>query len=121
MAKAPKPVDEQKKVDNSAAEDLKKVHNLIKAITKSENEERKELKVFKEREQLHLALKSILGEYLNTFLVIGFDPNGNEVSLGYAGTSMENIALNALAERVFETIVMANQGNVVIRDGDDEF
>jgi len=47
------------------------------------------------------ALISTLGEFLESYLVMGYDPAGNPVVIKYAGTILEREALMAMLVKVF--------------------
>ena len=55
----------------------------------------------KTQRDLDSALAGVVGEFLNSFIVIGYDFNGNPISLKLAPTIQSNEALKSLLIKVF--------------------
>jgi|TARA_R110000796_G_scaffold75401_1_gene169143 hypothetical protein len=74
------------------------IRELIEAALKSNLDNQKE---FKSRGQLIEAIKAIVFEYLDSFIVIGYDFDGKVVQLEGSSSSQQRNALDTLLVKYF--------------------
>ena len=56
-------------------------------------------KVMQQKERV---LKTILSEYLDSFIIVGFGPNGEEYQMAHADSPVDSRALNDLFDSYYE-------------------
>jgi hypothetical protein len=70
----------------------------------------KDRKTFKRRQDLATRLSHILCEYLDSYILLGYDFNGNHLDLRAANTPQKNEALNSFLLKYFATEVHSIKG-----------
>lgn len=83
--------------DESTHDDLN-VKDLLQEILKVRIKESKE---HKKVADIHGALVSTVGEFLNSFMLIGYDNDGYPIALTKASTPLESDALHSLLVKFF--------------------
>tara|TARA_R110001583_G_scaffold139389_1_gene291572 strand:- start:868 stop:1194 length:327 start_codon:yes stop_codon:yes gene_type:complete len=77
----------------------------------------KEKKVFKQRQDLAQRLSNILAEYLDSYILLGFDFHGKHVDIKAASTPQQIEALNSFLLKYFASEVQSIKG---LNPGTDE-
>jgi len=110
---SPKPRKKKKSsAEASAPEDLN-VKELLQEVLKVRINESKENKKVVD---MHMALVSTIGEFLTSFMIIGYDNEGNPLALTKATTPLHSDALHSLLMKFFS--IHMNKFNQNF-DGDD--
>lgn len=92
--------------DNLSESDLKKVEKFLKDINKQkEPRVRKKPKALslKEKQQLGTAIANRLSEFVDCYIMLGFDTNGNSMILINSNNNLESRALSDLVEDFMTT------------------
>ena len=100
--------------------DLKKVENFLKGINKNKAPKvRKKRKVLSERDKQKLcsAIVSRLSEFLDCYILLGYDVNGNSLVLINSQNNLESRGLSDLLEDFM--ITGGNNVNLIFDDEDD--
>ena len=79
-------------VENLSVEDL---------INEALNLKSNSIKIFKSQKELHDRLKSMISEYLDSFLIFGYDIDGKTVLIKGANSDQQIDALDTLAFKLF--------------------
>lgn len=84
--------------ENEDLDDQTEIHELIKAalISSITNQ-----KTYKKRNELIASLKAIISEYLDSFIVIGYDFEGRVIEFEGASSTQQKDALDTLLMRYF--------------------
>tara|TARA_R110002051_G_scaffold215382_1_gene279883 strand:+ start:177 stop:503 length:327 start_codon:yes stop_codon:yes gene_type:complete len=77
----------------------------------------KEKKVFKQRRDLSQRLTNIIGEYLDSYILLGFDFHGKHLDIKSASTPQQIEALNSFLLKYFASEVQSIKG---LNPGPDE-
>ena len=93
--------------DQLLPEDDDELKELIERALKQSLEVKKE---FKSREALAKRLASILSEYLDSYILLGYDFNGDHIDIKSASTSQQVEALNSFLLRYFASEVQYIKG-----------
>ena len=93
--------------DQRLPDDDDELKELIERALKQSLEVKKE---FKSREALAKRLSSILSEYLDSYIVLGYDFNGDHVDIKAAATPQQAEALNSFLLRYFASEVQHIKG-----------
>jgi len=105
------PVQPSDEVKDSSSEDEKKVIRLMKAMQASAKNRKNKVptKVYKNKAKLAGSLRHIVGEYLDCFIILGYDGEGNDIVITEASTRMHNASLTKLIEAFVDKVMMADQ------------
>ena len=95
------------KDDQHLPENDDELKELIEQALKQSIEVKKE---FKSREALAKRLSSILSEYLDSYILLGYDFNGDHIDIKSASTSQQVEALNSFLLRYFASEVQYIKG-----------
>lgn len=99
---SPKPQKKKKASAASASSDTEPVDINVKELLQEMLKVRiNESKENKKVADIHGALVSTIGEFLNNFMLIGYDNDGNPVALTKASTPLESDALHSLLVKFF--------------------
>lgn len=104
-------------------QELDKVEQVIKQSRKLSPKIKKAILNIKEKKRNYDALTSRLEEMLDSYLVIGFDNNGNDYIVVKAPTPQDNLALNALIDRFVDghfTSITSQDFNNKFDDDDND-
>jgi hypothetical protein len=92
--------------ENPSESDFKKVEKLLKDITNKKapkvRKKPKDLSV-KEKQRLGSAIASTLSEYVDCYILLGFDVSGNSMVLINSHNNLESRALSDLIEDFMTT------------------
>ena len=94
--------------DQLLPEDDDELKELIERALKQSLEVKKE---FKSREALAKRLSSILSEYLDSYIILGYDFTGNHIDIKAAPTPQQSEALNSFLLRYFASEVRHIKGS----------
>ena len=94
--------------DQLLPEDDDELKELIERALKQSLEVKKE---FKSRQVLAKRLSSILSEYLDSYILLGYDFNGDHVDIKAAATPQQAEALNSFLLRYFASEVRHIKGD----------
>lgn len=95
---------------------LKQIDNVLEGAAKKKVV-RKRTKPLTEKQHNYNALKSVISEYLDSFIILGFDPEGNAYNMRFADSEISSIALN----KYFSDYGMAmGFGNFMMDDDYDD-
>jgi hypothetical protein len=112
---SPKP---RKRKKPSGAKDSKQedidIKDLLQEVLKVRINESKE---HKKTADIHGALVSTIGEFLNCFMLIGYDNEGHPLALTKASTPLESDALHSLLMKFFSI----HMGKHTQQYGGDDF
>lgn len=92
--------------ENPSESDLKKVEKLLKDTNnKKAPKVRKKPKILsqKEKQRLGTAIASTLSEFVDCYILLGFDVNGNSMILINSHNNLESRALSDLVEDFMTT------------------
>lgn len=92
--------------ENPSESDLKKVENFLKGIPdKKAPKVRKKPKALsqKEKQRLGTAIAGTLSEFVDCYILLGFDVNGNSMILINSHNNLESRALSDLVEDFMTT------------------
>ena len=92
--------------ENPSESDLKKVEKFLKGVNnKKEPKVRRKPKALslKEKQKLGTAIASILSEFVDCYILLGFDVNGNSMILINSNNNLESRALSDLVEDFMTT------------------
>ena len=92
--------------DQNSLED----EELREMIERALKDNIKDRKTFKRRQDLATRLSHILCEYLDSYILLGYDFNGNHLDLRAASTPQQNEALNSFLLKYFATEVHSIKG-----------
>jgi hypothetical protein len=91
---------------NPSESDLKKVENFLKGLNDKKapkvRRKPKSLSV-KEKQKLGTAIASTLSEFVDCYILLGFDVNGNSMILINSNNNLESRALSDLVEDFMTT------------------
>lgn len=109
--------------DNPSESDLKKVEKLLKDINKQkEPRVRKKPKALslKEKQQLGTAIANRLSEFVDCYIMLGFDTNGNSLILINSANNLESRALSDLVDDFILTGGSSVNMNLDFPDDDED-
>lgn len=113
-------MDENK--NEPSESEIKKVEKLLKSINnKKTPKPRKTPKnlSMKEKQQLGTAIASTLSEFVDCYILLGFDVNGNSLVLINSGNNLESRALSDLVEDFMTTGGRSSDVNLDAGEPDD--
>lgn len=84
--------------------------SMMESIRQSIDGENKQIQEREEDEASFQPLEAILKEFLNCYLIIGFTPKGERVTMGYASNRMERDAINEHLRAYFIRSMSQNMG-----------
>jgi len=105
--------------ENPSESDFKKVEKFLKDITdKKAPKVRKKPKVLsiKEKQRLGSAIASALSEYVDCFILLGFDVSGNSMVLINSNNNLESRALSDL----IDDFITTGDNGIDVEDDEDE-
>jgi len=107
--------------DNPSESDLKKIEKVLKEVNnKKPSKVRKTPKALsaKDKQRLGTAIASSLSEFVDCYILLGYDVNGNSLVLINSQNNLESRALSNLLEDFMTT--GDNSLNVSFDDDDDD-
>jgi hypothetical protein len=98
---------EEEKDNTDYSDDDEKLKNLIREALAMRIETRTKQK---KQQNLNETLGGVVGEFLSSFIVMGYDLSGNPVTLKLAPTIQHNEALKSLLIKVFAKEIRPGYG-----------
>tara|TARA_R110000824_G_scaffold60345_2_gene161341 strand:+ start:2637 stop:2957 length:321 start_codon:yes stop_codon:yes gene_type:complete len=102
------------KKDESLSEEDDELRELIERALRDNVEDRK---MFKRKKDLTYRLSTVISEYMDSYILLGYDFNGNHVDIKAAPTPQKVEALNSFLMKYFAAEIQSIKG---LNPGTDE-